>query len=114
MNGFGMYPTALQGADPLTTGAPGYGMMPGAGSIGLPPSTYSGGPASPTAAGAPPMAATLMGLFGGAVGPQAARAAQLPMAQQAALYGGAQTPAFGGGGLAPGDALAALIAGTNF
>jgi hypothetical protein len=60
------------------------------------------------------LAATLAGLFGGAVGPQAARAAQLPMAQQAQLYGGAQTPAFGGGGLAPGDALAALLAGTNF
>jgi hypothetical protein len=38
----------------------------------------------------------------------------MPLAQQMQLMSGAQTPAFGGGGLAPGDALAALIAGTNF
>ena len=115
MNGFGMYPTPLQASGPLSTGAPGLGAVPPADSTGLPPGGFSGAPASPTAAGASPLAtggpaassqqpsiaAILAGLFGGAIGPNAASAAQMPLAQQAQLYSGQQTPGLGGGGLAP-------------
>jgi len=114
MNGFGMYPTPLQSSGPLTTAAPGFGALPPASGIGTPPGTFSGAPASPAAAGGASPYAALAGLIGGAIGPNAGQAAAMPLAQQMQLMSGAQTPAFGGGGLAPGDALAALIAGTNF
>jgi hypothetical protein len=120
MNGFGMLPNPLQASAPMATGAPGLGTVPPANSLGTPPNTFSGAPSSPPAAGAPappisPLAALLAGVSGGAVGPQAAAAGQMPMAQQSALYGVGQPPGgYGGGGLSPSDTMAMLLAGTNF
>jgi hypothetical protein len=89
-------------------------MGPVAGGAPSPYTTATGAPTNPTASGASPYMASLAQLIGGAIGPGGPQAANMPLAQQAGLMSGQAAPSFGGGGLAPGDALAALIAGTNF
>ena len=137
MDGFGFLPSV-----PPSTTRPSWGTLPPAATMAMPPGTMAppvmptipqpagAQPAGLTPAGMPqaatpapgvpqnpgevsPLAAVLAGLSGGAVGPQAARAAQLPAAQQADVLSPAdQAMEMGGGGMSPSDTLAALLTGS--
>jgi hypothetical protein len=123
--GYGNVPSATAGGmgpagitPPLpaggVTGAPGMpGAIPMAGGVppmGMPPGMPAGMPGQAGMGGFSPLAAVLAGLGGGAVGPRAPSATQLPAAQQAAALG--QGMGAGGGGLSPQSALAQLMVGS--